>query len=182
MNLASNKAFAALFCVGFVASSSRVLAQRSDPAAGLAVCAAIESAVARLDCFDELARSTTPARATADSRAPPRVPDEARRDPNERATASPEPANLEEGVSRREQRQADRTAREIVGEVAALREIQPGRLEITLTNGQIWRQRNSERYYLQPGHEVRIYPSGFGQYFRLSANELRSFIQVERVQ
>jgi hypothetical protein len=65
--------------------------------------------------------------------------------------------------------------------VAALREIQPGRLEVTLANGQVWRQTNSDRYNLVVGHEVRIYPTPFGQYFRLSSMEARGFIQVERV-
>jgi hypothetical protein len=65
--------------------------------------------------------------------------------------------------------------------VASLRELQSGRLEVTLTTGQIWRQTNSDRYNLLVGHEVRIYPTGFGQYFRLSSTEARGFIQVERV-
>ena len=65
--------------------------------------------------------------------------------------------------------------------VAALRAIQPGRVEVTLANGQVWRQTYSDSYNLLVGHEVKIYPSGFGQYFRLSAPELRGFIQVERV-
>ena len=84
-------------------------------------------------------------------------------------------------VSRREAREAERQAHEVTGQVAAVREILPGRIEVTLTNGQVWRQTNSDRYNLLIGHEVRIYPTGFGQYFRLSSKELRSFIQVERV-
>jgi hypothetical protein len=125
--------------------------------AGIAECAAIESAVARLDCFDALARRT---RAADDLRPQAAVP---------------------ERSSRREARAADRDLREHVSEVAALREIQPGRIEVTLTNGQVWRQTNSERYNLLVGHEVRVYPTGFGQYFRLTSTKARGFIQVERV-
>jgi hypothetical protein len=84
-------------------------------------------------------------------------------------------------VSRREALAAERAEREVRSQVASVREIQPGRIEVTLANGQVWRQTNSDRYNLLVGHEVRLYPSGFGQYFRLSAKELRSFIQVERV-
>ena len=73
------------------------------------------------------------------------------------------------------------SATELVSRVAALREIQPGRFEITLVNGQVWRQTNSDRYPLEIGHEVRIYSTRFGSYFRLSATELRSFVQVERI-
>jgi hypothetical protein len=182
MSVSSNKAFATLFCAGLATMSSSACAQGAQPPASIAVCAAIESAVARLDCFDELARSTAATRSESDTPVPQRGPDEAPRESNEPPTAHGEPAALDEDLSRREQRRAARVAREIIAEVAALREIQPGRLEITLTNGQVWRQRNSDSYHLQPGHEVRIYPSGYGQHFRLSATELRSFIQVERVQ
>jgi hypothetical protein len=72
-------------------------------------------------------------------------------------------------------------AQQFVSNVTAVREIQPGRLEITLANGQVWRQTSSDRYPLAVGHEVRVYPTRFGDYFRLSASELRSFVQVERV-
>jgi len=75
----------------------------------------------------------------------------------------------------------ERVVEELNSQVAALREIQPGRLEITLVNGQVWRQTNSDRYRLRTGHDVRIYPSRFGHYFRLSAPALRGFVQVERV-
>jgi hypothetical protein len=173
MSLSSNITLATLLCAGLAATSSSALGQGRERPTDIAACAAIESAVARLDCFDELAKSTTATRPQTDTAAPQRVPNEAVHDS---ATANGE------DLSRREKRRADRVAREIIGQVAALREIQPGRLEITLTNGQIWRQRTSDPYNLQPGHEVRIYPSGYGQYFRLSATELRSFIQVERVQ
>jgi hypothetical protein len=137
------------------------LAAQPSVEAGVAECATIESAVARLDCFDALARR---ARA-ADSPAAEAVP----------------PAQRADRPARREGRAADRGEREQVSEVASLREIQPGRVEVTLTNGQVWRQTNSDRYNLVVGHEVRIYPSGFGQYFRLSSTEARGFIQVERV-
>jgi hypothetical protein len=131
--------------------------------AGVAECAAIESGVARLDCFDALARQlrvTEPERVVA---APP---------------AAPEPAARPQ---RRDARAADREEREQVSQVAALREIQPGRVEVTLANGEVWRQTNSDRYNLLVGHEVKIYPTGFGRYFRLSSTEARGFIQVERV-
>jgi hypothetical protein len=65
--------------------------------------------------------------------------------------------------------------------VTEVREIQPGRVEVTLANGQVWRQTFSERYNLLVGQEVRVYPSGFGQNFRLSSKASRGFIQVERI-
>jgi hypothetical protein len=88
------------------------------------------------------------------------------------------PAN---GLSRSEARAAERAQQEVRSSVAALREIQPGRVEVTLANGQVWRQTSSDRYELMIGHEVKVYPSGFGHYFRLSSTVLRGFIQVERI-
>jgi hypothetical protein len=168
-----------LLCVaGTVAAQSR-----SETTDGVAACAAIESAVARLDCFDELAT-----RAGADDgadpaprTAPQEAADSGNGAPESSGAANAPPADETNRVSRREARAADRAERELTGRVAAVREIQPGRIEVTLANGQVWRQTNSDRYNLLVGHEVRLYPTGFGQYFRLSAKELRSFIQVERV-
>jgi hypothetical protein len=137
-----------------------VAAQGSDDTtSGVAACARLESSSARLDCYDELARTAS------------------RND----AAAGPPPADPTDSVSRREAKAADRQEREQTGQVASIRELQPGRIEVTLTNGQVWRQTNSDRYNLLVGHEVLIYPSGFGKYFRLSSPELGRFIQVERV-
>jgi len=65
--------------------------------------------------------------------------------------------------------------------ISKLREYIPGRYLITLENGQVWRQMVAKRYRLRVGHNVRIYPSRWGKSFRLSAEELKGFIQVERV-
>lgn len=156
------------------------LAAQPDAETGVAECAAIESAVARLDCFDALARSVRAAdgAAPAAARAPENgAPASRAAEPN-RVVAAP---SREERSSRREARDAGRVESEQLGEVASLREVQPGRVEVTLTNGQVWRQTNSDRYNLLVGHEVKLYPTGFGQYFRLSSTKARGFIQVERV-
>ena len=179
-----NHAYTATLVVSLVCAARTVAAQGSDDtASGVAACAAIESTTARLDCFDELARSASAdGAATAAPRTTPQAagsgsPAEA----SVGAAAGAPPADSTNEVSRREAREAERQAHEVTGQVAAVREILPGRIEVTLTNGQVWRQTNSDRYNLLIGHEVRIYPTGFGQYFRLSSKELRSFIQVERV-
>jgi len=171
--------------ISFSCAAMGVAAQPAAERTGIAECAAIESAVARLDCFDALARSARSAGSANEEAAPAREP--AVESPNpasgaaEQSSASPpavEPANSPSG---RDARAADRAEREQIGQVASLREIQQGRVEVTLTNGQVWRQTNSDRYNLLVGHEVRIYSTGFGQYFRLSSTEARGFIQVERV-
>jgi hypothetical protein len=53
---------------------------------------------------------------------------------------------------------------------------------ITLENGQIWRQTQARRYALRTGYHVRVYPSPWGESFRLAAEELNGFIQVQRIQ
>lgn len=161
-----------LLTILFAGSSCVVAAQEArDASAGIAACATIESAVARLDCFDELARRER-AESAAAAPEPQAAPQSA--PASTRAPAEPLP-------SRRDARAADRAEREVTSQVTAVREIQPGRIEVTLANGQVWRQTNTDPYELLVGHEVRVYPTGFGQYFRLSSKQRRSFIQVERV-
>jgi hypothetical protein len=70
---------------------------------------------------------------------------------------------------------------ELHSTISKLREYVPGRYLITLENGQVWRQMVAERYRLRVGHKIRIYPSRWGKSFRLSAEDLKGFIQVERV-
>jgi hypothetical protein len=76
----------------------------------------------------------------------------------------------------------DAETREFRGTIAALREIAPNRFLITMTDGQVWRQTRSEIYPLQVGTRVRIYPTRWGSSYRLTVEELRGFIQVDRVQ
>ncbi|HEX5418980.1 MAG TPA: hypothetical protein VFY39_03200, partial [Gammaproteobacteria bacterium] len=57
----------------------------------------------------------------------------------------------------------------------------PNSYLITLENGQVWRQTYPEVYHLQPGYKVRIYPSRWGNSYRMSSDKLHGFIQVERV-
>jgi hypothetical protein len=67
-------------------------------------------------------------------------------------------------------------------EIVALRELQPGRFEIELANGQLWRQTSSDRYRLQAGQPVRVYRARAGsRFFRLTVPALRGFVQVERI-
>jgi hypothetical protein len=134
----------------------------------IAPCVDIDSAVARLDCYDALARG---ARAATRDNAPavPVAPEpraERARTPVRAGDDSASEAPLPD---------------EIVSTVASLREIQPGRLEVELANGQVWQQTRSDRYRLQVGFEVHIYPTRFGGDYRLSAPALRGFVQVARV-
>jgi len=170
----------ALLCGVAVAQTS------SDTAAAIDACARIADQAARLDCFDKLARPA-PGRnvETTSSPAPPAAvaPQRSAAAPSTAAATSTDtaPAPAASVPSKREARAADRAELEVMSSITALREILPGRVEVTLANGQVWRQTHSDPYNLLVGHEVKIYPSGFGKYFRLSSTEVRGFTQVERV-
>jgi hypothetical protein len=70
---------------------------------------------------------------------------------------------------------------EIVATVAELHETVPNAWLITLDNGQIWRQSIPQRFALKPGNHVTLRGTNWGSAFRLTAEELHGFIQVERV-
>jgi hypothetical protein len=101
--------------------------------------------------------------------------------------AEPPPARQAEPRRDRRNRGADATeaasGTEIIGTIAALAERVPNQYVITLDNGQVWRQSVPERYPIRVGQRVRIYPGRWGSSnrYRLAAEELGGFIQVERV-
>lgn len=53
---------------------------------------------------------------------------------------------------------------------------------ITLSSGQVWRQMYTQNYNLEAGDKVKIYPSGWGDAYRLTTERLGSFIQVQRIE
>jgi len=69
---------------------------------------------------------------------------------------------------------------EIEARITDLRETVPHAYVITLDNGQVWRQTVPKNYGLREGIPVRIYYSRWRAY-RLTNDQLKSFIQVERV-
>lgn len=83
------------------------------------------------------------------------------------------------GLRPRDER--DGEAPELVATVEAFSERVPNEYVITLDNGQVWRQMVPKRYPLLVGQRVRIYSSGWGDAYRLTAEEVGSFIQVERI-
>ena len=74
----------------------------------------------------------------------------------------------------------DPAGQEIQARVTDLRETVPHAYLITLDNGQVWRQTVPKNYGLREGIPVRIYYSKWRAY-RLTNEQLKSFIQVERV-
>lgn len=73
-------------------------------------------------------------------------------------------------------------AGEIVATITAFDEILPDAYQISLDNGQVWRQTAPKRYPLLVGAEVRLRPGGWGPSYRLTDPNVGNFIQVRRVQ
>ena len=97
-------------------------------------------------------------------------------------TAGSTPASVE-NFGRTDARVVEREdgASELLDSVAALEQLGPNRWRITLEGGQRWEQMLSKRYALEVGDEVRIYPTRWGESFRLTAERLSGYIQVRRV-
>ena len=134
-------------------------------------------------------QETAPVAAPAPTATPPPA---ASSPPAPRTASAPAPAAVTEPVQapdfRQSRRQedndraaADAASKEIVSRVKELREVLPNAWQITLENGQVWRQTVSKHYELRPGAQVRIYTTRWGSASRLSAEVINGYIQVERV-
>jgi hypothetical protein len=154
-------------------------------------CVNLESAEARFACYEarvEAARPATepPKAAAAEPRSsdlrpsaePPRSSEPKRSaEPPQRAATEPRTVAQRRADARDE---ADEAV-EIFGTIASLRETVPNSYLITLEDGQVWRQMRPKWYPMRPGQKVRIYPGRLGTAYRLTAGNLNSFVQVERV-
>ena len=145
--------------IGGVAMPGPALAQESSNlTVDVADCVKLERPEERLACFE---------RQVAEA-------EQARR-PAGRAES---PAELPIAAERRRE---PRASQEFAATIVDLRESIPDNYLITLENGQVRRQMRPKRYPLQPGYEVRIYSSRWGNSYRLSSPILNGFVQVERV-
>lgn len=70
--------------------------------------------------------------------------------------------------------------KELIADIAALEERGRNLWLITLENGQTWAQIESKTYRLQVGDSVRIYPTRWGNSYRLTADRVSGYIQVRR--
>lgn len=165
-------------------------------------CLSLTTAVERLVCFEQQVREASalqgvapavvtnpaPARPAAAPQAPqatqpaPQMQTQPQVQPPQQAQSAPQPAvGGEAAFGLPEQKGPDAPPDEMFGTIASLRQFAPNQVTITLTNGQVWRQRRAERYGLREGQDVRIYATRWGDDFRLSVKDLGGFIQVERV-
>lgn len=71
---------------------------------------------------------------------------------------------------------------ELHDSIAELLMARPNQWLIRLASGQVWEQVHPKRLNLREGDEVRIYPTGWGDNFRLETPRLDGYIQVLRVE
>lgn len=156
-------------------------------------CIELESPEERLACFESRVDSAldepaadVEAAAKAEVRPDTRADDEPASPPGparpERAAAADRTSIDRFGFPEQsDEAEEEFEYKEMLGTVASVREIEPNRRIITLENGQVWSQMHPDRYWLRPGDQVRIYSTRWGDAYRLTVEELRGFIQVERV-
>ncbi|MBN1832010.1 MAG: hypothetical protein JW896_07850 [Deltaproteobacteria bacterium] len=158
-------------------------------------CVNIRSAVERLACYDELADQAQQSKSeleAADLSEPESDPGSnapvVQRSPvEEQVPVTGQTISKTDRVTEEnfglpsEKREDENDLVELHSTISKVKEYVPGRYLITLENGQVWQQMVGERYELKVGYKVRIYPSRWGQSFRLSAEGVKGFIQVERV-
>lgn len=170
----------------------------------VAECIRLEAPEARLACYESRVAAVFGERAAQAAAARPSVPGPAVAVSPQATVADPapptgsatpaltappvaEPLQSQNRDDRRNRRENKPQAAEfqatndIVSRVKELREVMPNAWQITLENGQVWRQTVSKRYGLRAGQQVRIYGTHWGSALRLSADEVNGYIQVERV-
>jgi hypothetical protein len=142
----------------------------------VAECINLEAPEARLACYESRVAAVFGERAAQAAAAP--------------ALAAPpvdEPVQSQSRGDRQNRREEKPAAAEsqavndIVSRVKELHEVVPNAWQITLENGQVWRQTVSKHYGLRSGQQVRIYGTRWGSASRLSTDEINGYIQVERV-
>jgi hypothetical protein len=148
-------------------------------------CLALETESERRECFatqvNEVLEDQAPtATATTSRQRPAAAPESESRAPatGQRA-AAPEAAAAVASSARAGVEESD--PEEFFGTIVSMRERIPNAYVITLDNGQIWEQTEPKRYPLRPGLEVRIYPTRWGNRYRLAGLDSGGHIQVQRL-
>jgi hypothetical protein len=153
-------AAAGVLCLG----QSGVAQRQAELTIPVGRCVTIEDSLERFACYEQLVDE---AEAEAAETTRPAV--------NQAAT------DADFGLSAPDEERQRELPPDVRSVVTAIDDSRPNLLTVTLENGQIWRQMQSQRYHLRVGHHVRIYGTRWGDSYRLSADELYGFIQVERV-
>jgi hypothetical protein len=173
---------------GFMFTCARAAEKPDDLSIDVGECIKLESEHERFACYEHQVAAAR--RKSGDAEA---APDGGKTSRSETSARPAEPAQPAAEATKQAEAQRHRAARKhgadedaergeaIVGTIAVLDEIAPERYLITLSDGQVWRQTRSGLYPLRVGNRVRIYPTRWGASYRLTVEELRGFIQVDRV-
>jgi hypothetical protein len=163
--------------------------QPTDVTIDVSDCVGLEKPEERLACFE---REVEAQRRPAPGPAPAPVASGTPPAPAAPAPAPPAPVRREvipapapsaaAAEPRRERgRRAEPLPPEIAAKVTSLRETVPNTWTITLDNDQVWRQTTPQQFALRPGMDVRLYPTHWGDAYRLTVVGLKGYIQVARV-
>ena len=131
-------------------------------------CVNLESAEERRDCYAARVDAAVQERERSTAAAPPDSPSSS----PDADTAAPQSATRAD---------PQRQPTDVVATITGLRETVPNSYLITLDNDQVWRQKEPKWFPLRVGQAVRIFPSSWGDTFRLSVQGLSGYLQVERV-
>jgi hypothetical protein len=153
-----------------VSVSSGPAAPLTAPASGAAPAAAAAVAAAAVTAATAAPSPPTAAAVTSVSAPPASAP----------ATTA-QAASADSAHSNPSRRDAQAAPSQIVATVTELRQTVPNAWLITLDNGQVWRQNIPQRFALKPGQRVTLNGTKWGSSYRLSAEALNGFIQVEQV-
>ena len=156
-------------------------------------CIELNRPIERLTCFEDRVEAAKQAPASRPPRTDLPVVSIPRNTASQPQQAQPEPApdpqtatntgnSVEDdfGILDNTDNRKDR-GQELVARITGIKELNPNRHIITLENGQVWEQTATKRFALATGDEVRIYPSRWGNSYRLGSMSHNGFIQVRRL-
>lgn len=156
-----------------LAGSQAGRAQQSDDVTvEISRCVDLESPEERRACYGAEVDAAVRERERSAATAAPAAPPAQERRPPDREDAAARP--------QRAKRDGSEGQPTLVAKIAALRETVPNTYLITLDNDEVWRQTRPKWHPLRVGQEVKIYPTSWGNSFRLFVDGLSGYIQVER--
>lgn len=172
----------AVVAANFVLGQAVQGQQPADVTIDVSDCVDLEKPEERLACFErevEAQRRPGPAAAPVASGTPPApaAPAPVRRE----VIPAPAPSAAAAEPRRERGRRAEPLPPEIAAKITSLRETVPNTWTITLDNNQVWRQTTPQQFALRPGMDVRLYPTHWGDAYRLTVVGLKGHIQVARV-
>jgi len=191
--------------VGYIGVSGMVLlplatqAQNDSLQLELGKCSAIADINQRVACYDKLAKPEADTRQTKAAAAQDTTAKTAT--PAATASSQPPPAAAKTDATEPAESQLSRMEKfgkkiaakiftdtatgedVLVDKVVTLKELTPNKLQITLSNGQVWQQTIAKTFLLRENDSVRISPSGWGSSFRLEIDGKPGpgYIQVSRL-